>query len=598
MADVSKNIPDSTISLDSAGVDVSYGPRDKQGGARLKEVQGGSKGQEGVSGDGAMVPPGPVSRLDRSTAVSDEVHDGSVPPSFTGSTRVPDAEVSMWARPRPQRTQRLRPVSPRREANNCVFGHDGAHMCLVCPAEADNGVVHNTEKPDCDKFNSNVHSYPAVTRQGGGDVWRESRSAGGYDRGEPQAECMPHNDNSNVNMSELGVTLSQCSEWLKAPVNAASAGNVNKTIAECLDNISAIMCKLSDIDLNVNSHTTEPRREARQMYQAINQSGRPRGGNVALFPNSGAGHAQSVARERPRSIGSRGGVVSDVMSSRQALIPEPIGQRMPCAFEALNGMNEASTGRSGGKKYTPGSVQHKVHSQGVSARTIEQALDGEYCELNEFLSPIGATNNLQSNLECVMDDENRLLYRAKRHTRKITNLDLWCQAWSVYEKLLIGVYGIELHSVMSDYRQFIMEANRKFNWTSIATYDFKHRSLISTSDTLSGRFDFSSPSQELLVTILDATAIRPNAIRCNKCRAYDHVAAGCPFPEFQKAQSQVKAQNSQVQNEICLNFNRDRCFNQKCRRIHKCKQCRGQLPYSKCILSGPCTGNSQVPTQQ
>ena len=225
--------------------------------------------------------------------------------------------------------------------------------------------------------------------------------------------------------------------------------------------------------------------------------------------------------------------------------------------------------------------------------------DGEFCELSDFLSPIGASNNVTPNLECIMDEDNKLLYRTKRHTRKITNCDLWCQAWAVYEKLLIGIYGIEMHSVMSDYRQFIMEANRKFVWSAIAIYDFRHRSRLSSNNTLAERLDFSSPSHDLMLTILDATAVKPNAMRCNRCKAYDHVAAGCPFPEtLSKTQEKGKGQNAQAQNEICFNFNRERCTNDRCRRIHKCRQCKGPLPLSKCLLSGPCASQGKAPPAQ
>ena len=155
-----------------------------------------------------------------------------------------------------------------------------------------------------------------------------------------------------------------------------------------------------------------------------------------------------------------------------------------------------------------------------------------------------------------------------------------------------------MHDIMSDYREFIMNANRKFLWSAIATYDFKHRSRLCTRPTLSGRFDFSTPSQDLLLTILDATAVKPNALRCNKCKGYDHVASACPFPDMQqKSQAQKQVQNSNVSAEICLNFNRDRCQNDRCRRIHKCRQCRGPLPMSKCILSGPCAGASKINTE-
>ena len=602
--DVSKSDSQTVLRLDNSGRDVSYGDRDMHGGARSKVLQGGN-GQDGdKAGEGPLVIPDQPARQIRSTAVPDGTPEGLVPPSLTGTTYVPDAEVSMWARPSRARGRRL--VSPRREANGHIYGAGGEHLCLVCPDEVNgrNTCDKPTQSTDHDAPKS-VYTVP--TRQGGGDIWREGSDGmqmGGHVRAEDGPVNSYDKNEPKVNFNELGTTLSQCSEWLKGPINAVSASQVNNSIAECLENVSAIMNKLAlydnDINVNVNSNYTDrPRREARHMNEVLDPTRRSRGAPVPLFTGTqamnGPGHV-GVPRTRIHDNGVGMGVASGDVGSRQTWNSAPIGQHMPCSYEATHGMNEFTTARSGGRRYQPGSVQHKVNAQGVTATSIEKALDGEFTELSDFLSPIGASNNVTSNLECIMDDENRLLYRPKRHTRKITNCDLWCQAWSLYEKLLIGVYGIELHGVMSDYRQFIMESNRKFTWSSIATYDFRHRSLLSTRDTLSGRLDFSSPSQELLVTILDATAVKPNAMRCNRCKAYDHVAAGCPFPEYQnKGSSQKATSSSFVQNEICINFNRERCNNVKCKRQHKCKQCKGNLPYAKCVLSGPCAGHSQVP---
>ena len=35
----------------------------------------------------------------------------------------------------------------------------------------------------------------------------------------------------------------------------------------------------------------------------------------------------------------------------------------------------------------------------------------------------------------------------------------------------------------------------------------------------------------LLSTVLDVTVIKPNATKCSRCKAYDHVVSQCPFPE-------------------------------------------------------------------
>ena len=615
--DVSRT--DSVDSVEPVGV---TGRDMERGSQTSKRGSGGARTKlQPVSNVGEPLdPPGHADRQDGTTAVSRGPGEVMVPPALDGTTLVPDAEVSMWARPTRRSRPQLGLLSPRREVfrSSHVYGPDGEDMCLVCPGEASvrNHSQENTESSRpifslSDRFQPAESETTRVRRFEDRDLTRDmgpsvrNAEAQGYMDTGVNSDGV--NRNVNINSSkdkskytELSEKITECSEWLKSTVNMASADMVNKSVVNCLDQVAALLCKLSVNDNNVPyNSSSQPRREARQVYQAMNPIDDPRGRHVPLFTNNqsaGGAHAHGVARERPHY--DEVGVAPE--PSRLAWNSDLIGPRRSCAYEAEHPMNDMSTVRLGGRsKFQPGSIQHKVQAQGVAAKSIEAALDGEYCEMSDFLSPIGASNHVTPNLECIMDDDNRVLYRTKRHTRKITNIDLWCQAWALYEKLLIGVFGVELHSVMSDYRQFIMEANRKYIWSAVATYDFRHRSLISSRSTLSGRLDFSSPSQDLLVTILDATAVKPNAMRCNKCKVYDHMAAGCPFPESNfKTQEKSKVQNTQIQNEICNNFNRDRCSNERCRRIHKCKQCRGVLPLSKCILSGPCSGGSKAAAPQ
>ncbi len=554
---------------------------------------------------GEKVPPGQPHSLTRTTVAFDD-QDTLVPPSMSGSSLVPDAEVSMWARPSARRRrEHLSILSPRREANrptSHVYGPSGEDLCLVCPNEG-NSATHVTDNTESVKpifsIQNQVRSsdkvHPSVTR----DERCEARDMDNSARRSEMYDNVNSAYSENQNMTRLSAKLAECSDWLKSPLNVSNVNVINNSVADCLEQVSALLCKMSLNSSNVTYNCSNPRSEPRQVYQTLDPGSRPRGEHVPLFTSAQSSHTANGRPARERLHGNQGGVAPDV--SRLAWNTEAIGPRMPCGYEAEYGvMNELTTTKSGGKlRFQPGSIQHKIQAQGVAAKSIEQAIDGEFCELSDFLSPIGASNNITPNLECIMDDENRLLYRTKRHSRKITNCDLWCQAWALYEKLLIGIFGIEMHSVMSDYRQFIMEANRKFVWSSIATYDFRHRSRLSANTTLAERLDFSSPSHDLVITILDATAVKPNAIRCNRCKAYDHVAAGCPFPEtLSKTQEKSKGQSSQAQNEICFNFNRDRCTNERCRRIHRCRQCRGPLPLSKCSVSGTCASQSKAPATQ
>ena len=347
-------------------------------------------------------------------------------------------------------------------------------------------------------------------------------------------------------------------------------------------------------DNDASEKPRDARREARQNGATPTDSNLPRGHNVPLFTTATTNdreHAPMPWRERAVNGDY---LVGGATASQHTWNTDSMEYQRALAYESALGIPISRK-----PKYNAGTIQQKMCAQGIPAKTVEQAIDGEFVQISDFLSPIGVSHNLANpDLECVLDNDNRITYKAKKNSRKITNCDLWCQAWGQYEKLLVGVYGIRMHDTMSDYRAFIMEANRKFLWSAVATYDFKHRSRLCTQSSLAGRFDFNSPSQDLIVTILDATAIKPNALRCMKCKGYDHVASGCPFPDMQpKAQSKTQSQSANVTSEICYNFNRDRCQNDRCRRVHKCRQCRGPLPLFKCLLSGPCASTSKVNTQ-
>ncbi len=255
--------------------------------------------------------------------------------------------------------------------------------------------------------------------------------------------------------------------------------------------------------------------------------------------------------------------------------------------------------RSNRNPYQPGTMSHKLKAQGVSSKTIEAALEGDFVDLADFLPPIGASNNVSNlDLECFLDNESKSVsYRPKKYTRKINSHDTWSQAWVAYEKLLVSHFGASVHEYLADYRATILDYSKKYMWSAVAVYDFRHRSRLATQVTLSERLNFSIIFNDLSNTILDTTAIRQNATRCQRCKAYDHMVRDCPFSEGWKGgQNQSKTQTKNETQEICYNFNRDKCSGDRCKRKHICRHCRGPLPYTKCSVSGPCSGKSGVPT--
>ncbi len=252
--------------------------------------------------------------------------------------------------------------------------------------------------------------------------------------------------------------------------------------------------------------------------------------------------------------------------------------------------------RSHGRNpFQPGTMQHKLCAQGVPSKTINSAIEGECVPLEHFLPPIGASSNISNpDLECVLDNEtNSMTYRPKNHSRKIVNHDTWSQAWVSYEKLMVAVFGNSIHESMADYRATILDYSKKYVWSSVCVYDFRHRSRMATQIAISDRLNFNAVFNDLTNTILDTTAIKPNATRCARCKAYDHMVRDCPFPEGWKGgQNQGQVQAKKEIQEICFNYNKERCTNDKCKRRHICRYCKGNLPFTQCKISGNCSRGS------
>ncbi len=273
--------------------------------------------------------------------------------------------------------------------------------------------------------------------------------------------------------------------------------------------------------------------------------------------------------------------------------PDLNGQYNPYGNHAGVGAYARQTARN---PYVPGTMMHKMKAMGVPSKTIDMALEGDYVDLSDFMAPIGASDRIANpELEAVVDNNtNSITYRPKKYTRKIYNFDTWMQGWNNYEKLLVAYFGSALHEYMSDYRSFIKESSNKYVWHAVSVYDFRHRTRLATMVQLSDRLNFSATFGDTNNTVLDTTAIRPNAPRCLRCRAYDHLVQECPFPEIGKNEGQKKTQN-QAQ-EVCNNFNREKCVTPGCKRRHVCQKCKGVLPYARCQVSGPCAGRSNITT--
>ena len=441
---------------------------------------------------------------------------------------------------------------------------------------------------------------------------------------------------SNGNVGSVAATLTQCGNLLSniIPNSACAMSNqdITRMVGQCIAQLSGVLSagsmnpRVYNIGGNMPNNVspvnglgvTDPRASLSMQVGANTTANQQQGvyNMNGASPNhvfTGFGANQPVANQVQPGVGNDtptqplnnthvpGPLAGNGLQTMGATGPNAWIYMTPQDSGVLPGQYSttapimAGNRTNGRNTYPVGTIPYKLRSQGIPARVIEAAIEGEWVDIGEFLPPIGVNiNSANTELEPVLDG-NAVSYRPKRNRRQITNYDTWYLAWCNYEKLLISVHGAALHEIMCDYRTFIMESNKKYLWSAVSMYDQRHRARLGALLTLNERLSFSSPSQDLISTVLDATAVKPNAQRCQRCRSYDHQVGLCPFPEVKGAgslQNKVKTQNQSQ--EICLNFNREKCNSDKCPRKHICKQCRGQLPYARCHVSGPCS-RGQVP---
>ena len=222
--------------------------------------------------------------------------------------------------------------------------------------------------------------------------------------------------------------------------------------------------------------------------------------------------------------------------------------------------------------------------EGVPDATIKAALSGEFIYLDQFLLNVIVSQDGAGELHQFVDTEGHVSYKPKRAKRKITNLQSWLEAWANYEKLMIKFHGIQLYDTMWDYRKFICECERKFNWSAVALYDIRHRAKLSRKSV-----EFAKVDSDLQAQILDSTAIKVGAPRCFRCSDFSHTAGECPFPTGAARKATPPKAKKVDSNAICRNYNSLRCVLTSCPRRHICKSCQGDLPYDLCVKSGPCS---------
>ena len=197
----------------------------------------------------------------------------------------------------------------------------------------------------------------------------------------------------------------------------------------------------------------------------------------------------------------------------------------------------------------------------VAQKTVQAAMQGEFVNLIEFLPSLDTT--------CITDNHDVMEQtKPKRSTKNIDSFEVWLQAWNIYEAVVVE-HNPTVYSSLSTYRQFIQSCSQKYIWSAVNIYDMRFR----LKKSMTRSFEFHSVDSDLFLSVLDATAIKSDAKRCFRCKAYDHMVHDCPFPPvntLQKSQKTQKGKNFRTFDrdtqkfyhqgqEICNNWQQDRC---------------------------------------
>ena len=76
------------------------------------------------------------------------------------------------------------------------------------------------------------------------------------------------------------------------------------------------------------------------------------------------------------------------------------------------------------------------------------------------------------------------------------------------------------------YRNFIMQQDKKFNWSAVQMYDIRSWAMCTHHGC-----PFTTMDQVLMAAILDAIAVKTSTHKCFRSGSFDHLVDGCPFPQ-------------------------------------------------------------------
>ena len=232
---------------------------------------------------------------------------------------------------------------------------------------------------------------------------------------------------------------------------------------------------------------------------------------------------------------------------------------------------------------------------GLQERLVRNTLEGELANLPSFVDEIDCEDE---NIE-IVPENGQFRVRQKSIKRKMSNFNIWLQAWHNYERLMVEYHGIEAYNRMSKYKITILEFSRKYHWEAVERFDRKHRKNLSRKSIDFSIIDNTTQSTHLNLAVINMSN------QCDHCKTFDHNNHECPMQNrdandnasaanqqpFQKAAGANAARRHRGQNNsnICYFYNSSKCTRYNCRKWHVCSVCGGNAPYSVCSKFGFCS---------
>ncbi len=153
--------------------------------------------------------------------------------------------------------------------------------------------------------------------------------------------------------------------------------------------------------------------------------------------------------------------------------------------------------------------------------------------MNMYLPPVLACNSMPlTDIEPYLDNSGVVCYKQKRATWKSTVFSSWSEAWTRFSKFMVKYVGFHVHKHMADYYFFMLELEKTFAWSALFFLYYRRCLNLSIKCSINDRLAYACMDPVLLSTVLDVTAIKPNAKKCSCCKAYDHLVSRCPFSEI------------------------------------------------------------------